>query len=101
MMDSMKNITLMYEPKKDVQGIYRNPNLLNSKLGNAYWGLLRTQGFVGQTQTRNVEQAIAALKPIVEKVNDFFTSKWPAYQKAVEEAKLSPFKPYEKLEVKE
>jgi len=101
MMDAMKEITALYRPKKGTQGIYRNPALLNAKLGNAYFHILQVQGKVGQTQKLEVAHAAKALKPVIEKVNTFFKDEWPKYKKAVEAANLSFFKAYEALEVKE
>lgn len=101
MMDAMQEIIALYQPKKGTQGIFRDPKLLNLKLGNAYGHLFGVPGKLGQTQELEVKQAIAAIKPIVEKVNVFFANDWPKYKEAVEQAQLSLFKGFEKLEVED
>ncbi|MGB0524075.1 MAG: VPS10 domain-containing protein [Flammeovirgaceae bacterium] len=101
MKDSLQSITHLFVPKKGIQGIFQNPELINQLLGQTFFHVQAVPGKPGQTQQIEVDQTIQALKPVIAKINDFFDQEWPKYKQAVESAELSLFKAYEKLEVKE
>ncbi|MCB0495363.1 MAG: hypothetical protein KDC79_04465 [Cyclobacteriaceae bacterium] len=101
--DSLRNLTkatkdsikvLMDElvgPKSDKQGITENPT-------PSIMDYFRTASFYlngfsnpGPTQTRTMTHAENKLLPWLAKTNEFYEKQWTAYQKFVEEAKLSPF----------
>ena len=43
------------------------------------------------------ENANKKIDPIIQEINQFYQTEWPAYQKLVESSNLSPFKKYEPL----
>ena len=90
----------MFGPEPDDrQGIVRDPdtsvsNALRapmSYLESAYWGPGSGERFL-------LNHAEEALEEMIAKVNNFVRTEWPAYQKAIEEANLSPFKQIKPVE---
>ncbi|KAA3630576.1 MAG: hypothetical protein DWQ02_17900 [Bacteroidetes bacterium] len=53
----------------------------------------------GRTQEVLIKNAKDKLSVLLEKINGFYATEWPEYQKEVEALKLSPFKSFEPFEL--
>ena len=89
---SLKTLRESIMGPTDVQGIYRDVNLLNAKIGNAggLTGSILTP--VTPNQEVAVQEASKRLAEVTETVNDFFDGDWIAYRSYVESLNLSFFK---------
>jgi len=88
---AMKEMTVNMFAKENVQGIYRNPDLITSKIRSLRYAFY-SFGPLTTTQQLSIKQAEALIDQTLVKVNKFYNEDWPKYRKAVEEAKLSLFK---------
>ena len=83
------------------QGISRNPKVLSTQVGmlNRYLYSNTT----GRNDTHNIllKHAEKETEKVLDQVNSFFDKEWEDYENAVESARLSPFKNYEPLKVKQ
>ena len=95
---SLKEITDIILPKEGVQGIYRDPNLVTSKL-RGLRSLTNETDPLNTTQKWTIEQMEKLVEETMEKINTFFKEDWEKYKKAVDEAEISFFKEYEPLEL--
>jgi photosystem II stability/assembly factor-like uncharacterized protein len=84
--------------KDDVQGIFRNPNILSAKLQSAM-GYLRGSNKPTPTAQLVMKQAEEDMALFLKEVNTFFDSDWKKYQQAVEGASPKIFKDYESLKI--
>ena len=82
---------------KEVQGIRRDPNVVNSKIGMASRYLQSSWDSYGEPARLLVQQAYESLQAAVAEVNAFFKTDWAAYRKAVEGLDISFFQEYEPL----
>jgi hypothetical protein len=94
---SMKEITDKLQPREGVQGIYRDPNLVTSKLRGVR-SITNEIDPLNTTQQITIEQIENLVQETMVKINTFFEEDWEKYKKAVEEANISFFKEYEPLE---
>lgn len=97
--DSLQTIVELINPKEDVQGIFRNPDILSSRLGMLGYYLGTNAGAPTATHQLLITQLEDELMRVVSTVNGFFANEWEDYKQAVNEARLSPFRPYEPLEI--
>lgn len=95
---SLKEITDKLSPREGVQGIYRNPNLVTSKLRGVR-SITYEIDPLNTTQQITIEQIEKLVEETMEKINSFFETDWEKYKKAVEEAQISFFKEYEPLKL--
>jgi hypothetical protein len=51
----------------------------------------------GKTETQLISNANTKIDKVIEDINKFYSTVWPAYRKLVENLKISPFKDYKKL----
>jgi photosystem II stability/assembly factor-like uncharacterized protein len=98
MADSLKRMNLAVFGDPDVKGIRRNPNQLTSTIYGTFRYINSSYDAEDPTHELVMQHAEEALSAFVERVNAFFEKDWAAYRKAVEEAKLSPFKDFERIE---
>ena len=96
--DSIKTIDELINAK-EVQGIRGDPSLLTSRLGAVSGYLYSSWEKPGETERLALEQATQSLQRVVERINQFFTTQWPAYETSVANAKISFFENYEPLKV--
>ncbi len=94
---SMKAMTADMIERTDVQGIFRNPDIVTSKLRGLYSALYSIEP-LNDTQLLSIKQAEETIDKTLEKVNKFYAEDWIKYRDAVEKADISPFKDYEPLE---
>lgn len=98
MAKKLTTVREMILSKEKVQGIYRNPEILSSRVRRAM-GLASTRGSVNQNQKNLMAQVEGEMKTVLEEVNNFFSNDWPNYLKAVEDSKVLEFKTYEPFKV--
>ncbi len=94
---SMKVMTADMIERTDVQGIFRNPDIITSKLRGLYSALYSIDP-LNETQLLSIKQAEETIDKTLEKVNKFYAEDWVKYRDAVEKADISPFKDYKPLE---
>ncbi len=70
------NISYLYQARSYVNNLQSNP---------------------GATERVLIENANKKIDPVIQEINRFYQSEWPAYQKLVESTSLSPFKKYDLL----
>ena len=93
---AMKEMSADLFPKENVQGIYRNPNLVTTKLRSVRSALYSIEP-LNNTELLILKQTEKIVDETLEKVNKFYEEDWIKYRKAVEEANISPFKDYKPL----
>lgn len=81
-----------------VKGIRRDPQSLQSKIFGSFGYINSSYDEKDPTHDIIMKQGEEAMNTYIEKVNKFFEEDWKPYRKAVEEARLSPFKDYEPVE---
>ncbi len=93
---SLKEITDVIQAREDVQGIYRDPNLVTSKIRGVR-SIVNETDPLNTTQQWTIEQVEQLIEKTMNSINNFFEEDWEEYKKAVEEAEISFFKEYEPL----
>lgn len=93
---SLKEITDVILPREDVQGIYRDPDLVTSKIRGVR-SIVNETDPLNTTQQWSIEQIEQLIEQTMDKINRFFEEDWEKYKRAVEEAEISFFKEYEPL----
>ncbi len=101
MQDSLKAYTELYQNREGVQGIIRNPDQVGAKLGEARGYLGQTPEPVNSTQRLALQLAEQRVQQVMARINAFFDKDWAAYRAQVEAAKLSPFRSYSPIRMKE
>jgi photosystem II stability/assembly factor-like uncharacterized protein len=76
---------------KEVQGLYRDPNLLSAKRSDARRSLQDVIYPVTETNKNLVAAFAEALEPILKEIDDFLMKDWNEYQQALEAANFSLF----------
>ena len=94
--EAMKEMSADLFPKENVQGIYRNPNLVTTKL-RSIRSFLNSIEPLNNTELLTLEQTEKVVDETLEKINKFYELDWTKYRKAVEDANISPFKDYKPL----
>jgi photosystem II stability/assembly factor-like uncharacterized protein len=101
MQDEIKSIRELINGKtSDRQGITRSPfeTTVMTILQTAQQSIGSKMVAPGQQVITLIENAETAVKGIVEKINDFYNNKWPAYRQQVEGTKVNLFKDYKTIE---
>lgn len=98
--DSLQTIIELINPKKDIQGILRKPDILSARLGLLGYYLGSSAEAPTATHQLLMNQLEDELMKVVSTVNGFFANEWKDYKQEVNGARLSPFKPYQPLELK-
>lgn len=93
--DSLKTM-LEKIVEKEIQGIYRDPGLVNSKLERANYYLQSGWEISGEAELA-IQHAEKSVQEIVTAVNDFFEKRWPKFRRAVEEAEVPLIKEYKPI----
>jgi len=88
----IKSLEEMLTGKENVQGIYRDPEVISSLLGRYSYYLGSSLERPNGNQKTMLELAKMKMEPVMEKVNAFFQNDWKAYQEQVEEMETTPFK---------
>ena len=99
--DTIKSIRELINGKtSDKQGISRSPfeETVMTSLQTAQQSIGSKMVAPGPQVTILVENAEKAVKDIVEKINNFYSSKWAAYRQQVEATKVNLFKDYKAIE---
>ena len=94
---SMKEMTVDMLQKENVQGIFRNPDIVTTKIRGIRSALYSIEP-LNKTELLTLKQAEEAIDKTLEKVNKFYEEDWVKYRKAVEEAEITPFKDYKPLQ---
>ncbi len=92
----MKIMTADMINKEGVQGIYRNPDIVTSKI-RAIRSAVYSIEPLNDTELLTLKQSEEIIDKTLEKVNKFYEEEWPKYRKAVEDANITPFKDYKPL----
>ncbi len=79
-------------PPEDIQGFSDDPNLVSEILSTARRYLQDTTYPVTETQRRITSDAEKKIKPVMDEVDQFFSSDWEAFKQAVQNANFSLFK---------
>ena len=88
--------------ESDLQGIVSFLEVpVSSRLRNVNSYMESSLQVPGPTEERLLSQAQDQLEAIIKDVNEFYRSSWPEYRNKMEGLKLSPFKDYEPLEIRE
>ena len=98
MKDSINNLMNEAFGKVETKGVRSDPNTLQRKIFMVMRYVNSSFDEKDPTHDIVVKQATEAMDAYVEKVNAFFEEDWKPYRKAVEDAKLSPFKDFERVE---
>ncbi|MFQ5652173.1 MAG: hypothetical protein ACE5IY_19765 [bacterium] len=96
--DTLKSLLALIVPK-EVKGIRRDPNIVNSRLRLASRYVRSSQQAPGETEKLIVAQMEETLKEALQKINAFFETEWMEYGKAIEAAKVVFFQDYEPLKM--
>ncbi len=87
-LDQIDQIVLTINEPEDVQGLYRDPELLSSKLSDANRSLQDIIYPVTETDRLLVDRFEAEMKPVVNKINTFFNTTWADYKKKAGDVSL-------------
>ncbi len=80
------------------QGIVRSPDPTPvSYIQTARGYIARSNDPVSETDRRVYKQAEDRINDVVKRVNNFYSTTWPAYRAMMEKVNLSPFKDYEPI----
>jgi len=80
------------------QGIVRSPDPSRySYVGTAQQYIARSREPISDTDRRVFQHAQEKVTEIVNKVNGFYTTQWPAYRTLMEKVVINPFKDYQPL----
>jgi photosystem II stability/assembly factor-like uncharacterized protein len=88
-LEEIDQIVLLINEPDDVQGLYRDPNLLSAKLSDASRSLQDIIYPVTETNKLLVARFEKEMKPVMDKIDVFFSGKWMEYKKEVEGASLN------------
>ena len=100
MQDSIKNLMAIFmAPKESPKGITKAKPNLRSHLYQVSSRLYAIDGAPNQMAQFAIEKAKKETKTALEAVNKFFENDWPTYQKNVEAARHSLFKPFEPIQM--
>jgi uncharacterized coiled-coil protein SlyX len=80
------------------QGIVRSPDPTPvSYVQTARGYISRSNDAVSETDRRVYQHAEDKVRELVKRVNEFYTTSWPAYRALMEKVSISPFKDYEPI----
>lgn len=96
--DSLKAISEVLFPDKNIQGIYSNPQLVTNKMRGAYSAIYDLQPLT-ENQKLALKQTEAIIDITLKRIQQFFDGPWKAYRQAAEKINLSPFNENQPLKV--
>lgn len=92
-------LDMVFGKPDDRQGITRNPAPTVMRAVFAPFRYMNNDfDGPGRHERNLVRLAEEAVDDAITKINAFFATDWPAYQQAIEEANLTPFKSFEQVE---
>jgi len=94
--DSLKAISSILFPKENVQGIYRDPKLITSRIRGLF-SVIKEIEPLNATQKLVLKQTDDLINRTLRRINRFFDNEWKQYRKAAEKTGLTPFKDYKPL----
>lgn len=92
LLDEIKALQELIIGKQEVQGIFRNPDALNARIGNTNYLIGGSRNAPTPNQLILLQQTDKAVEQVMGKVNQFFSTQWKAYQEAAAKSSLSPFR---------
>jgi photosystem II stability/assembly factor-like uncharacterized protein len=95
--DSIANLKSLFFSQKEIKGIQRNPDFLNSRFWKARGYISEGRAEPNATAKIAVNEVNEELNRTVEKINTLFDNPWTEYKTAVEGVKYSLFKEFKKL----
>ncbi len=95
--EALKDMTKNMYNDETKQGIYRNPEVITSKIRSIRGAMYSIEEF-NATELLQLDQAEEVIDKTLAKVNAFYNEPWAEFRKTVEQAKLKLFKDYESLE---
>ena len=96
--DSLKAIKSVLFPDENVQGIFRNPNLVTSRLRGLYSMMYEIEP-LNATQKLVLKQSDKLITRTVQRIQNFLDHEWKAYRTAAEGVGLTPFKKMKPLKL--
>ena len=96
--DSLKAIKSVLFPDENVQGIFRNPNLVTSRLRGLYSMMYEIEP-LNATQKLVLKQSDELITRTVQRIRHFLDNEWKAYRTAAEGVGLTPFKKMKPLKL--
>ncbi|MCB0490019.1 MAG: hypothetical protein KDC99_16170 [Cyclobacteriaceae bacterium] len=85
-------LILEVNPPEDIQGFSDDPNLVSERLGTTRRYLQDTHFAPSETQRRILSDTEKNVKPVMDKIDTFFSNDWESFKKAVNDAQFSLFK---------
>ncbi len=96
--DTLKAIKkILYQPE-DVQGIFRNPDVVTSKIRGLYSVIYELEP-LNATQKLVLKQTQQVVEETVRRINRFLEQEWTDYRQTAEKAGLTPFKDIKPVEL--
>jgi photosystem II stability/assembly factor-like uncharacterized protein len=89
----------LFIPKKDIQGLTDNPELINSKLGNLAGYLYSLPGAPVEQDYILYEQTKKAVESSLDKINSLTASGWKGFEEFVKNSKLEMFREYKPIKL--
>lgn len=95
--DSIGVLKEVFMPQKELKGIQRNPNYLNSRLDEALEYLNSTPNADNAAARVMVDKAKSEVDKTLARINALFAEPWQNFRTKVEAMRASPFKNYDRL----
>jgi NACalpha-BTF3-like transcription factor len=96
--DSLKAIKKILFQPEDVQGIFRNPDIVTAKIRGLY-GVIYEIKPLNASQKLELKQSEEIIRTTVQRINHFLENEWKNYRQAAGKVGFSPFKDYKPLEL--
>ncbi len=96
--DTLKALSAVLFPREDVQGIFRDPNLVTARLQRLY-GLLYEIEPLNATQKLVLEQSNRITEKTIRRINRFLEEEWQTYRETAEKVGVSPFRDLKPVEL--
>ena len=94
----MEKISEIFNKEAKKQGIYRDPTTLFAKTYSVYSYIQPSADPISSTGKMMFEQYKEIAEGAIDTINNFIQNDWPTYQKEVEDAQMTLFKEFEKVE---
>jgi hypothetical protein len=99
LLDSLNVLEKLYTEPEDVKGIQRDDDNLTSALFGAQQYINASDGAPNQGAQRMIAKARQQTTTVLNRINNFFSTKFAEYRKKVEAVQYSLFKAYSPLKV--
>lgn len=99
LLDSLNTLEKLYTEPEDVKGIQRDDDNLTSALFGAQQYINASEGAPNQGAQRMIAKARQQTATVLNRINNFFSTKFADYRKKVEAVQYSLFKAYPPLKV--